>query len=85
MRSLMDTVIEKKLEEMAEADIGSSKDILEILALSHKMSIEILDRQIKYELAKASNIKNQTNVQINNPSSNYEALLEKLWKNNGTV
>lgn len=83
MRAIMDTVIEKKLQEMEEADIGSSKDITEILALSHKMAIEILDRQIKLAALqeKQQVIKTQTNVQINSGSgngTNYDALLSKL-------
>lgn len=89
MRSLMDTVIEKKLQEMEEADIGSSKDITEILALSHKMAMDILDRQIKLATIEGKNqvIKSQTNVQINEApgGTNYESLLNKLrdskWKN----
>lgn len=80
IRNIMDAVINKKLEEMQEAGVGSSKDITEILALSHKMSMDILDKQIKLEEAKAKNvIKNQTNIQVNDQSgSNYQALLDKL-------
>ena len=80
----MDTVIEKKLQEMEEADIGSSKDITEILALSHKMSMDLLDKQIKLATIEGKNqvIKNQTNVQINEAvgGTNYESLLNKLRK-----
>lgn len=84
LRELMDTVIHKKLEELSESDMGSSKDITEIIALSHKMSMDILDRQIKLEEAKAkNNIRSQTNVQINNAGvSNYDKLMEALSKNN---
>ena len=32
----LDKIIDKKMEELDEAEIGSSIDILEILALSHK-------------------------------------------------
>ena len=83
MRSLMDQIINKKLEEMQEADIGSSKDITELLALSHKMTMDLLDKQIKLIEAqnKIHNIKNQTNVQINDTGgTNYQALLDKLTK-----
>lgn len=84
MRSIMDAVINKKLQEMDESDIGSGKDIIEIMALSHKMSMDILDRQIKLEEAKNKNsvgIKNQTNVQINaDGGTKYENLIEKLMK-----
>ncbi len=83
MRKLIDTVIQKKLKEMDESDTGSSKDIIEIMALSHKMSMDILDRQIKLEEAQAKNqgnIKNQVNVQVNNASggTRYDQLIEKL-------
>lgn len=82
LRGIMDTVIQKKLQEMEEADIGSSKDITEILALSHKMSMDLLDKQIKLATIEGKNqvIKNQTNVQINEATggTNYESLLNKL-------
>lgn len=81
IRNVMDAIINKKLEEMQEAGIGSSKDIAELLALSHKMTMEALDKQIKLEEAKSkTNIKNQTNVQINEGGSNYQSLLDKLLK-----
>jgi predicted transcriptional regulator len=85
IRNIMDGIINKKLEEMEEADIGSSKDISELLALSHKMTMEILDRQIKLEEVKQKNIiKNQTNIQFNESGggSNYQALLDKLTNKN---
>ena len=80
VRGLLDNIINKKLEEMEESGIGSSKDITEILALNHKIMIETLDRQIKLEEAKSKNntiIRNQTNVQLNG-GENYQALLNKL-------
>lgn len=90
MRELMDAVIKKKLMDMDEADLGSSKDIIDILTTSHKMSMDHLNAEIalekiKLEVAKAAAepTKSQVNVQINNeaPSSNYGALLEKLLAN----
>lgn len=84
MRQIMDAVINKKLEEMDESDIGSGKDIIEIMALSHKMAMDVLDRQIKLEEAQAKNqhIRNQVNVQVNNDvGSNYQSLLQRLMKN----
>lgn len=84
MRNIMDAVINKKLQEMDESDIGSQKDIVEILALSHKMSMDILDRQIKLEEAQAKhqNIRNQNNIQINSDgSTRYEQLIQELMKN----
>lgn len=84
MRQIMDAVINKKLQEMDESDIGSGKDIIEIMALSHKMAMDVLDRQIKLEeaQAKTQNIKNQVNVQVNNDhGDNYSNLMRKLMSN----
>ncbi len=80
MRNLMDTIIKKKLQEMDENELGTEKDILDVLALSHKMSMDHLDKQIKLEELKEKTAKNQVNVQINNGdnSSNYEKLLAKI-------
>lgn len=81
MREVMDAVIQKKLADMAEGDVGSNKDIIDILALSHKMSMEHFDREITLEKIRAENLaaKSQVNVQINNEGGlNYNSLLDKL-------
>lgn len=83
MRSAMDAIIQQKFQELEEAGIGSNKDIADLLALSHKMSMDILDRQIKLEEAKAKNIRSQVNVQVNEFGSDgtkYGSLLERLMK-----
>lgn len=83
MRSAMDALIQQKFQELEEAGIGSNKDIADLLALSHKMSMDILDRQIKLEEAKAKNIRSQVNVQLNEfggDGSKYGSLLERLMK-----
>lgn len=84
MRSAMDALISKKFQELEEAEIGSSKDIADLLALSHKMSMDILDRQIQLEKLKESNIKSQVNVQLNEfgSGSKYNSLLEKIMSGN---
>lgn len=83
MRDAMDAIIAKKFQELDEADVGSGKDILEILALSHKMTMETLDRQLQLEKLKSSNLRSQTNIQINeNGGSNYHTLIERLVKSN---
>lgn len=84
MRNLMDTIIKKKLEELDQADIGSNKDIIEILTLSHKMTIEHMDKEIQLEKIRSGNSKVVTNVQINNDvvqQTRYGSLLEKLMDN----
>ena len=85
MRNLMDSIIKKKLQEMDEADIGSNKDILEILALSHKMTMEQMDKEIQLEKIRSAKntAKIQTNIQINEagsapPQTRHDALLQKL-------
>jgi len=84
MRRAMDMLISKKFQELDEAGVGSSKDIADLLALSHKMTIEQLDREIALEKVRANNIKSQVNVQINDggSGSNYGSLLERLLKPN---
>jgi hypothetical protein len=83
MREAMDAVIKKKFQDMHESDTGSTKDIAELLALSHKMTMEMLDREIQLEKLKSDNnsVKSQVNVQINNgldDGTKYGALINKL-------
>lgn len=83
VRDLMDTLIKKKLQDMDEAEIGSSKDITELMALSHKISMETLDKEIQLEKIRAgNNLKSQVNVQINEGigGSKYSSLIEQLIK-----
>lgn len=86
MRRAMDAVLQKKFTDMEEAEVGSNKDIADLLALSHKMSMEILDREIALEKLRSENNgpKNQVNVQINETGdgTKYGALIAKLM---GTV
>lgn len=85
MRKLMDNIIRKKLQDMDEAETGSTKDITEILALSHKMTIELMDKEIQLEkLRHSQTAKVQTNIQINNNEgigTNYSSLLQQLMNN----
>ena len=81
MREAMDAIIARKFQELDEAGIGSNKDILDILALSHKMTMETLDKQLELEKLQQSNIKTQTNIQINDTGSNYSNLINKLVNN----
>lgn len=85
MRSALDAVIKKKFQDMEEAGVGSSKDISELLALSHKMAMEYMDKQIQLEKLRqgheAQAVKNQVNVQINDSGlggSKYGELITKL-------
>ena len=82
MRRAMDAVLARKFQELEEADVVSSKDIAELLALSHKMTMEQLDREIQLEKLRAGgeSVKNQVNVQINEggDGTKYGALIAKL-------
>lgn len=87
MRRAMDALIKKKFQELEEADVGSNKDISELLALSHKMSMDLLDREI--QLAKLQQApqgpQKQVNVQINEglDGSKYSELVRKLVSGEG--
>ncbi len=87
LRSAMDTLISKKFKDMDEADIGSSKDILELLALSHKMSMEYMDKEIKLAQLTNPGLKSQTNIQINDGAdgSKYAHLMERLLKHGNVI
>lgn len=76
MRAAMDALIQRKFQDMEEADTGSSKDITELLALSHKMSMDLLEKELQLEKIRTAN--HQTNIQINNDGTKYGALIEKL-------
>ena len=80
MRKVMDTIISKKLQELDEAEVGSSKDIADLLALSHKMTMEQLDRQIQLEKIQQGNVKTQVNMQVNEygGDTKYSSLITKL-------
>jgi DNA-binding CsgD family transcriptional regulator len=82
MRAAMDALIKRKFQEMHEADTGSTKDIAELLQISHKMSMDLLDREIQLEKLRATNSgpQNQVNVQINEglDGSKYSNLISKL-------
>ena len=86
MRAAMDALIQKKFQELHEADTGSTKDISELLALSHKMSMDLLDREIQLEkLRTATAPQKQVNVQINEglDGSKYSHLISKLISGDG--
>lgn len=85
MRRAMDSIIKKKFQEMEESQMGSTKDIADLLALSHKMTMDELSKQIEFEKVRASNIKSQVNVQINNGGSKYDNLISRLIKGDEDV
>jgi phage terminase small subunit len=73
---VMDEIIESKLEEARESEMFSTKDLVDIMQIAHKMRMD----EIKAEASKPT-IQNQTNVQINETpfgQGNYGKLMEKL-------
>jgi len=81
MRKAMDALIKQKFTELEEAQAGSTKDISELLALSHKMSMDLLDREIQLEkLRVTTGPQKQVNVQINEglDGSKYSSLINRL-------
>ena len=84
LANLMDEIIESKLEEARESEMYSSKDLVDILTIAHKMKMEELKHQ---ELE----IKNQTNIQINATENNvfgngnYGALMKKLLGDSNVI
>ena len=81
MRAAMDAIIQKKFQELEESSMGSNKDITELLALSHKITMDHMTHLTNQEKTAAANIKSQVNVQINDgfaDGSKYGALMQKL-------
>lgn len=82
--SVLDTMIQSKLEEAEETGVYSSKDLADLMMMAHKMRMDEIKAMAELEKAQSSNIKNQTNVQINEAlpfgQGNYGKLMEKLLK-----
>lgn len=76
MGAVMDEIIAQKLEEMDETGLGSSKDIIEILKLSHDMKMKEMEMQIKLLAAEKGSV--PAVAITNNTQNNYNSLLEKI-------
>ena len=76
---ILDNILEAKLEELDEADMGSSMDIMDIMKTYHAMKIKELEMSIKLQELQSSKQAAGTinNVQINN-SSGYDKLLDRI-------
>ena len=75
--SALDNVIQLKLEEMDESEMGSTKDIADLLALAHKMRMEEIAAMQKVNASPSV----QNNVQIvDSGGMNYNSLLGKIMK-----
>jgi hypothetical protein len=86
MRRAMDALIKQKFQELEEAQSGSTKDISELLMMSHKMAMDLMDREIQLEKIRAgTGPQKQVNVQINDGlgDSKYSQLVHKLISGEG--
>lgn len=79
LRSIMDRLIDDKMQEMEEAGTTSKKDIVELLALSLKITQAETQRLIEEQKLADTQVRTQTNIQING-ADNYSNLIEKLIK-----
>ena len=81
---LLDEMIESKLEEAKESGVYSNKDLADLLQMAHKMRMDEIKAQADLQKAEATNVKSQTNVQINEGlpfgQGNYGKLMDKLLK-----
>ena len=85
LAEVLDTLIDAKLEEAEESEIYTNKDLADLVQMAHKIRVDELKAQTELEKAKAANIKNQTNIQVNNQEmpfgqGNYGELMKKLLK-----
>jgi hypothetical protein len=86
MRRAMDALIKQKFQELEESQTGSTKDIAELLQMSHKMSMDLMDREIQLAKAQqATGPQKQVNVQINDAldGSKYSQLVQRLITGEG--
>lgn len=87
LRRAMDALIKQKFSELEEGGIGSNKDIADLLQMSHKMSMDLLDRQIQLEKLRQggqTGPQKQVNVQINElDGSKYSQLVQRLVSGEG--
>lgn len=89
MHAAMDAIIRKKFQELEDSEMGSIKDIAELLALKHKMTMDEKARDLEIlKLQHAQQIKNQVNVQINEGLSDgtkYGDLIQRLMNGSSPV
>lgn len=80
--TVLDEMITSKLEEAQETGVYSSKDLADLLQMAHKMRMDEIKAQAETE--KATAVRTQTNVQINEGipfgQGNYGKLMDKLLK-----
>ena len=84
LAEVMDTLIDRKLEEAEETEMYSSKDLADLLQMAHKMRMDEIKAQTEADKASAATVKTQNNVMIQADApfgqGNYGALIDKLLK-----
>ena len=82
--SLLDEMIESKLDEAKESGVYSNKDLADLLQMAHKMRMDEIKAQAELQKAEATSVKSQSNIQVNEGvpfgQGNYGKLMEKLLK-----
>lgn len=76
LAEVLENILEKKLEELADAEMTSSKDILDIILAIDKLRTNELKHMVEVEKIRNSKPSNQTNIQIN--ATNYDKLIGDL-------
>ena len=66
--TVLDEMIQSKLEEAQETGVYSNKDLADLLQMAHRMRMDEIKAQTELTKAETTNIKTQNNVQINNES-----------------
>ena len=59
LAEVMDTLIDKKLEEAEETEMYSNKDLADLLQLAHKMRMDEIKAQTELEKANTYSVKTQ--------------------------
>ena len=72
----LDELIDRKWEELEEAEIGSNTDIADLLQLAHKMRTDMVTILQKSEVKEIGNVRN-TQVNVYGEGA-YGRLMEKL-------
>ena len=79
--TVLDEMIASKLEEAQETGVYSSKDLADLLQMAHKMRMDEIKAQADLLKAESTNIRNQTNVQINDTAFHLDkVIMVSSWK-----
>ena len=72
----LDELVEMKWAELEEAEIGSNKDIADLLSLAHKMRMD-MSNLLQKDVIKETGVQKNTQVNVYG-DGNYGKLMEKL-------